>query len=48
MAELRDAVETAFGELQARPFTILNAIRRIRLMCQTCLRHNGEQFEQYL
>lgn len=48
MADLRDATVVAFRELQARPFIILNALRRIRTMCETCLRHNGEQFEQYL
>lgn len=48
MADLREATERAFRELQARPFIILNALRRITIMCETCLRHNGEQFEQYL
>lgn len=48
IADLRNATERAFRELQTRPFIILNSLRRIRTMCETCLRHNGEQFEQYL
>lgn len=48
MADLRIATERAFRELQARPFIILNALRRISTMCGSCIRHNGGQFEQYL
>lgn len=46
--ELRAAVEREFRVLQANPLTILNSLRRIRKMCEMCVRHHGDQFEQFL
>lgn len=38
-------IEREFTVLQAQSLIILNVLRSIRIMCQMCLRHKGNQFE---
>lgn len=45
--ELRAAIDRKFTDLEAKPLIIiLNALRKVRTMCQMCLAHNGKQIEE--
>ena len=45
--DLGNAIRESFRYLQNHPVVLLNSLKRIGKVCEACIQHNGNQFEQF-